>query len=401
MKQLRDIISGTLLIAGTAIGAGMLGIPLMTAKAGFFPAVIITVLVWLFMVCTGFLFLEATLWMHHFWLCKETNVISMTKRYLGEKFKILAAFTFIFLYYCLMVAYFSAGAPLFFAFIKSVFGFEIIGWSSFFLFGLLCGIIVSFGIKFIDRLNYILMMGLFLSYAFLMGAGVESIQTARFTTTNWSYMLFVAPILFSAFGYHNVIPSLATHFGSSGKVMRHSIFWGTFIPLIVYLLWQWLIIGAVPSDLILNALSSGQPITGALEKLEGKKWITLAGNYFGFFAIITSLLGVAFSVVDFLGDGLKMKRKGKDRVLLCLLTFAPPFILTSLNPNLFVLAISIAGGFGEAFLNGILPILLVWVGRYHKKMHSEYALPGGKITLALLLLAGLLVMVTEVLFLLF
>ena len=85
--------------------------------------------------------------------------------------------------------------------------------------------------------------------------------------------------------------------------------------LLVYILWQWLIIGAVPEGAIQNALSQGLPATAALESLTGKTWIIEAGRYFAFFAVITSMLGVAFSMVDFLGDGLKMSRTGWSRGL--------------------------------------------------------------------------------------
>ena len=87
-----QIISGSLLIAGTTIGAGMLAIPLVTGVAGFWPASIVTTFVWLYMLLTGLLFLEATLWMH-----RGANVLSMTKRFIGEKGRLLAGGTFVFL----------------------------------------------------------------------------------------------------------------------------------------------------------------------------------------------------------------------------------------------------------------------------------------------------------------
>ena len=88
-------VSGTLLVAGTTIGAGMLGIPLLTAKAGFLPAMGITILVWLFMLSTGLLFLEATLWMH-----EGANILSMSRRFLGHTGKLAAGGMFFVLDFC-------------------------------------------------------------------------------------------------------------------------------------------------------------------------------------------------------------------------------------------------------------------------------------------------------------
>ena len=73
-------------------------------------------------------------------------------------------------------------------------------------------------------------------------------------------------------------------------------------------------------------------------------------------------MSVVFSMVDFFNDGLK--QRGKNRGWLILLTFLPPALCSYLDPTLFEKALSMAGGFGEAFLNGLLPVLLAW--KYRK-----------------------------------
>ncbi|HEX2582722.1 MAG TPA: aromatic amino acid transport family protein [Chlamydiales bacterium] len=385
-------VSGTLLVAGTTIGAGMLGIPLLTAKAGFFPAMGITILVWLFMLATGLLFLEATLWMH-----EGANVLSMSRRFLGRGGKLAAGGMFLFLYYCLMVAYFAAGAPLFTSFLQQALGLAPEGVFGYLAYGLLFGGIVAFGLKAVDRINYLLMAALFISYFALLGTGANLVSAERFQEKNWGAMLFAAPVLFSSFGFHNVIPSLVTYFKRDVRVLRKSIFFGTLIPLLIFLLWQWLIIGAVPQSAIQEALNKGQPATAALQTLVGSPWVMKLGQFFAFFALITSMLGVAFSMVDFLADGLKMQRAGKQRILLSFIVFLPPFVLTVLDPAIFVTALGFAGGFGEAFLNGLIPVLLVWVGRYIRKMGGQEQIPGGRLLLAILLLLSLSVAVFELL----
>ncbi len=385
-------VSGTLLIAGTTIGAGMLGIPLLTAGAGFLPAMGITIGVWLFMLATGLLFLEATLWMH-----EGANVLSMSRRFLGPLGKITAGGTFLFLYYCLMVAYYAAGAPIFLAALEWTLGISLSGPPGYLLYGLLFGGVVSLGLRFVDRINYFLMAAMFIAYFALLGVGAPAVSNERFVTSNWTSALFAAPVLFSSFGFHNVIPSLVTYFKRDVKVLRRSILWGTFIPLLVFLAWQWLIIGAVPPDAIHDALETGRPATAALQSLVGHPWIMAFGQFFAFFAIITSMLGVAFSMVDFLADGLKVKGK---RVLLTLAVFLPPFLFAALDPAIFVTALGFAGGFGEAFLNGLLPVAFVWVGRYTRKLGGKPQLPGGAPVLWVLGILAVSVAVAEIIFIL-
>lgn len=95
-----------------------------------------------------------------------------------------------------------------------------------------------------------------------------------------------------------------------------------------------------------------------------------------------------------------MKRTGYQRFVLCFLTFIPPFAIASMDPSIFIQALGVAGGFGEAFLNGILPAWLVWEGRYKKKLASDYVLIGGKTTLTLIFVIAFFVMILEFLFLL-
>lgn len=387
-------LSGTLLISGTTIGAGMLGIPLLTAKAGFLPAVGITVAVWLFMLATGYLYLEATLWMH-----EGANVLSISRRFLGKSGKWVAGAVYLFLYYCLMVAYYAAGAPIFISFVKNAMGFSLSGIWGYLVFGLIFGGIVAVGLKMVDRINYLLMTAMFLAYFALIGAGSSILAFERFEHVDWSEILFAAPILFSAFGYHNVIPSLVSYFHRDVKVIRHSIFYGTLIPLVVFIVWQGLILGAVPIDAIEDALRQGLPATESLQTLTGSPWIMQMGQFFAFFAIVTSMLGVAFSLVDFIGDGCNLKRTGVTRIFLCIAAFAPPFALSSLDPKIFVAALGFAGGFGEAFLNGLLPVAIVWVGRYIRGSDGRRQLRGEKGLLVLLFGLALAVAVLELIFL--
>lgn len=338
------VISGSALIAGTSIGAGMLAIPLVTAQSGFLPSVAISVAVWLFMLLTGLLFMEAVLWMP-----AGSNILTISSQLLGKSGKYAAGGMFLFLYYCLMVAYFAGGAPLLNA-----------GWCSYLLFGGIFGVIVAKGAKAIDRVNLTLTIAMIIAYVMLLSTGSSEVSLKRLALANWSQGYLALPILFGAFGYHNVIPSVCAYLQRDRKSIRLSIICGTTVALMIYLLWQWLIIGSIPQEMILKALEAGQPVTQALQAITGNGWIYPAGRFFAFFALATSVLGVAFSMVDFLRDGLKVERC--SRVTLVMLTFIPPGICAAVNPTIFQKALGLAGGFGEAFLNGLLPVLLIWAG---------------------------------------
>jgi tyrosine-specific transport protein len=384
------IISGTFIISGTMIGAGMLGIPLVTGVAGFFPGILVTLLVWGFMYATGILFLEVTLWMKD-----GSNVLSISNYFFGRGGKLFSGGMFIFLYYCLMVAYFAAGAPLL-ANAFSLFGLSIVGWKSFVIFGLIFGTVVAIGPKSIDRVNVIMSMAMFTSWLVLIGSGGSEVKIERLTFARFSSMVFAMPVLFSAFGFHNVIPSLCTYLKRDRRALRLSILIGTVLPLIVYLVWQWLIIGSIPREIIFETLQKGTPVTAAFQSITGETYFVAVGRFFAFFAIVTSTLGVSFSMVDFLGDGFGIiRRRGWKRIGLCLLTFVPPCVLAGLNPGIFTAALGVAGGFGESYLNGLLPIGLLWMGKYVHGLESDLRVLGNRTLLSVLILYSFLVIGLE------
>jgi len=386
-----SLLSGIFLISGTSIGAGMLALPVVTSHAGFFPSLVILAVCWIFMMATGLLFLEATLWMKD-----GANVLSMARRFLGRSGEIFAGGSFLFLYYCLMIAYLSGGSPIFRSalglFVKS----PVNPILSYWIFGISLTAVVAFGAKVIDRTNFVFMAALIIAYFILLGAGFDEVHFSYLENQNWGMALFAAPTLFSAFGFHNVVPSISTYLSRDRKKLRLAIIIGTSIPFVVYAFWQWLIIGTVPAELISEIESKGTPIGAVLQQVTQSYWISAIANYFAFFAIITSILGVALSMVDFLGDGLGARRTGFPRAGLTLLVFIPPMLLGAGNPALFVQALGIAGGFGEALLNGLLPIALVWIGRYHLRLSGKKLIPGGKGMLTFLCLFTFLIIGIEV-----
>ena len=390
MPHIIRSLSGTLLVMGTAIGAGMLALPIVTGLAGFLPAIVINFLCCLFMMATGLLFLEAILWMDD-----GVNLLSLTQNFLGTGGRVIAGISFLLLYYCLEVSYCAGGAPVFSEVIRQILGFSVAGAPMYAVFAIVFGLLVFLGPKVVDRVNWILMVGLLVSFVLLIDAGTMQIRTELLKRTDWKLSLAATPVLFGAYGYHNLLPSLSSYLKRHVLSLRISIVSGCLAAFIIYSIWQWMIIGTLSLDDILGADARGEPVSQTLQRIVGHPWLVLFGEYFGFFALITSFLGVSLSMVDFLADGLKVNRTGGMRILLCIGVFLPPAIFAAANPGIFIEAIGVAGGFGEAILNGLIPIAIVWVGRYWKKLPSEYALFGGRTMLVILTLFTLLIMGIE------
>jgi len=356
------LLSGSLMVVGTAVGAGILGIPLVTYAAGFLPAALMTLLTCLFMIASGLLFLEATLWMPD-----GANILSITERFLGKKMKLFAGGMFAFLYYSLLTAYLAGGAPLLIHFFAAL-HIPLSTYGALFLFTLIFASIVALGAKSIDRANLLLSFCLVVTYVAMFIVGFPAVSFENLQAMHFPSMFFAMPVLFGAFGYHNVIPSLSTYLHRNKRVLRASIIIGCTLTCLICLCWEYLIMGIASGAELESALRQGATSVETLQRATGYTYLYHLGLGFALFAITTSLLGVSFSFVDFLADGFREAKWSASRPLLTLMTFVPPLLFTLYDPTLFIKALGVAGGFGESFLNGILPALIVWAGAYTFKM---------------------------------
>lgn len=371
----KKVVSGSFLVAGTAVGAGMLGIPAVTIDAGFAPGMLASLLVWIFMLITGLLLLEVAL------KCpKGSNILSIAKKYLGNTGRTLAGGMFIFLYYCLIVAYIAGGAPL----LASLGLQSLPPMAHYIAFTGITGLVVYSGIRSIDRINIALTVLMVLAFILLFIAGSSEVsKTNLMAEAHYSKMFLAIPVLFGAFGYHNVIPSLCDYLQRDRKVLRLSLALGTLLAMAFYSLWQYLVIGSVDASSLKQAVSDGKTVIFALQQVVANPSLFLWGKWFGALALLTSLLGVSLSMVDFFADGCKILSIKASRLLLCAITFLPPLLFTLLNPKVFTTALGVAGGIGESVLNGLLPIALLWVSKY--KLAEQNTHVGlGKLALACL-----------------
>lgn len=372
------IFSGSFLVAGTAIGAGMLALPLATAQAGFLPATLVYFFCWLFSIATGFLMLEVTLGMP-----EHSNLISMARTYLGKWGKYLAWGLYLFLFYCLTIAYVSGGSSM----INGILFHGDSYAASMLAFTTIFGSCVFFGTKIVDKMNLLLMVGLIVSYFGFVAFGFKHLNISQLAVVDFPQAVTALPVIFTSFSYQGILPTLTDYLKRDRKAIRLSILLGASIPFFAYIVWDFLIKGIVPLPDLLLAKQQGLSAVQPLKKILGSSAIAILGQGFAFFALTTSFLGVTIGLLDFLADGLKVSKIGLSRFNLCLAIYVPSVVIALTNPNIFFKALEFAGGIGCVLLLGLIPVLMVFVKRYVKKEHaSQKELFGGKMLLLILLI---------------
>lgn len=354
----------------------MLALPVATAEGGFLPAILIYFLCWCFMLCTGLLLLEVCSWMP-----KDSNFITMSERLLGPIGKDVCWAVYLFLFFTVMIAHVVGGGAI----LGEISGQAIPVWLSTIIYVALFSPVVYLGTLWVDRLNITLMLGVYISYILFIIVACRFVDFSHYSRLEWPKALIALPVLFTAFTYQVIIPTLMTYMNRNVKKVRLAIILGTSIPLIVYIVWEGLILGIVPVEGLIDAAAKGQTAVIPLKELLQSTLVFKIGKAFAFFTLTTSYIALSLAYLDFLADGFKIKKVGIKKALLCLAVFVPPTLIGLTYPDIFLKALGYAGGISCAILFGLYPPLMAWMGRYVKKYSYKPQLPGGKVAIVILI----------------
>lgn len=394
MNQFHRLLGGILMVSGTTIGAGMLALPIVTGFAGFWPSITLFVLYWIYMTFTALLMLEVNLWMD-----AHTNLITMATKTLGKGGKIVSWIVYLFLLYTLTTAYLAGGGPIFIEAFEAITGWHLPGWITPFPLLLIFGFFVYQGARSVDYVNRVLMIGLAVSYLLMVSFLTPHVEASLLKHTDWSLAWIAVSIVSTSFGFHIIIPTLTDYLRRDVKQLRWVLIIGSIIPLIVYISWEFLTLGIIPLNgpySLTEGYRTGIDGATLLGLHLGSSSLSFLARLFSLFAIITSFLGVSLSLRDFLADGLKIEKTSKGRMILYLITFAPPLFITLIDPRAFLDALEYAGAFGVVTLLGLLPVLMVWKGRYIQHRKGPYTAPGGQWALGMAFAVSLLVISLEI-----
>lgn len=281
-----------LLITGTCIGAGMLALPATTAAAGFWPAIALLIVCWLAMYLTGLYVLEANLCVK-----ENSNFVSMAKATLGRWGEVVAWITYLLLLYSLMAAYLSGGGAILVNALQPHFQHTLGDWIGPLPWVIVAALIIYCGAKPVDGLNRLFIIGLIATFIALVVFTSPHIKAAHLTAAHPGFLFAALPIVITAFGYHVIVPSLRVYLQSKIVPLKKTIFLGSFIPLVVYLIWEFVVFGAIPVEGpqgLLSILHSGQPATqlsASLAQISQTSYLVVIARFFIFFAIASSFLG--------------------------------------------------------------------------------------------------------------
>ncbi|KAI3413062.1 uncharacterized protein J3R85_016545 [Psidium guajava] len=417
----------------------MLGLPALTIKSGPFSSTIAIFLSWVYVVSSILLVAELTFATMEEDGVGEVSFTGLATKALGSGFGALVAIVYASLSFSLLVACVSGIGSI----VSQWFPWMDVALA-FGLFPLAVGFIVGFFPFYaIDAANRLLCFVMLMSISALVGIGFSVARgnvIASFSHASWSVssILPAIPVMVLTLGFHVITPFICKIAGNSVRDARKAILIGGFIPLIMVLSWNLIVLGLSGTTPI---ASPGDPISLLLSV---KSSALSAVQGFAFSALATSLIGYAVSFPKQLVDTLELifrNNRGKNlspalmicdgngagrvgslgysrldyvgnsgiisfsrlqhssapenyatssirafdsiEVLVLPVVLGASVLIASFSRSTFSRALDFAGVYANCFLFGILPPLMAYIQQSRKKLRSEI-LPGGNVALLLL-----------------
>jgi len=343
------------LIVGNLIGVGILALPINTGLAGLIPSL------FGMLVFGGAMFFSAIVLSQEASQAQATtfNYPSLYHKYLGNLGKWIAILANMLILYGLLVAYLTGGATI----LSNLFHVpDSLNWLLMLgLFIFLTGLTLA-KTHFMLRYNTVIMIVLLICFAGIALQAEKYIHLDYYRFSDWKFLPMAAPIIVTAFHFHNIIPNICRHLRWRMSVIWKTILAGMLIGFVINALWIQVGIGVLPLDnspnSLVTAFEQNLPSTVPLNHIITSPFFLITSLIFALLAIATSYLANGLGLLGFVEDMTINHLRIKSRLLSKFLAFGPPLLISLIYPDIFLKAISLIGGVGIVILFGVLPAII-------------------------------------------
>ena len=363
----KKLLESIFLLSGTAIGSGMLSLPISMAKYG--DLLLIIAIILLFVWVTYFSsVIRCDL---NIYSDKRFSLQDVGEYFSGNIARQVGSISFKLLSYSLLSAYLCGASSLFSVFLQK---FGITAWNQnlvIALFAALILIMLTLPVGHIVKANKVLfismltvlftvmitmlmksdfgeyrghIMDIFRPNLFLE---IQDIPSLLFIL---AFSVLAFPIVFTSFGHHVVLHSVTNLLDNDKKLIKRACFFGSAIPAVVYIAWTSctvlvLLLGYEDggfSKVLFKGKATLEDLVVALtdavnySNLGTIIWVVSA------LALLTSAIGVAIAIFD--EWKLFFEKRGhKSKITNALITVLPAACIAAIVPNAFMNVLKVAG----------------------------------------------------------
>ncbi len=364
-------------LIGSIIGAGILGLPYVFSRTGFFLSSLYLLILFLIML---FVYLSVGEL-----VCRikgNHQLVGCANKLFGKSGRNIMFLSMFISANSALLAYLigegESFSTLFFGNKNFTILFSVLFWGvmSFFLLG---------GIKQLKKIETYGVCFIILMITIVLIIYLPKVQFSNlvYINSNNSHSLFlpIGVILFSLLGFTSV-PELKFELGKSKHLLKKVIIIGLSIPVIIYFLFTFSVVGAFGENIEqVVTLTSGMGILV---------------NLLGIFTMFPCYFVLSFSILDMYFYDLKFSKRKSY-----LITIITPLLIYILS-NFFGLAnFIIVISMGGVISGGIIGILSIWMNYKSKKIGKEippYSIPMNKIIAIIISAIFVLAMILQLFF---
>lgn len=376
----KHIIEAVSTLIGFTIGAGILGIPFVVAKAGFLTGMA-SILVLGMLVLTLNLYLgEITL--------RTKGIHQLTgyaRIYLGKVGHCLMMASFIISMHGALIAYIIKTGEFLHALLNPLFGGTHLIYSIIFL--MVSFIIVHEGVKIIEKSEVSMVILIFVIVALLAILAIPHINASNLTGFDISNFFIPYGVVFFAFLALPAMPEMNEELKNNKKDLKKAIIIGSLIPLFIYMLFALIVVGV-------TGINATDGAIFGLANILGNN-VLLLGSVMGILTMSTSFIAVAFALTEMYHFDHNISNKNSS-ILACFIPLIISLVLINSNiKNAFFMVLDITGSIGGS-LTGIL-IILIWLkAKKAGKRKPEYSINNMWIISLILILMFILGIIFEI-----
>ncbi len=380
------LIGSSLIISGTALGAGMLAIPMVLAQFGLLWGTALMLFICIGTTYAALLLLEASINVGG-----GLGMNTIARKILGKGGQVVTNGLLYALLICLLMAYILGAGDLLNKLVRSI-GMDLSLVQSQIAFTLIAGAIVASGTAVIDKLNRVLfavMLGMLLLTLVFLVPGISAENMVQVSNSNMPDLIKTSSIIFTSFGFMVVIPSLVSYnHEATHKQLRNMVIVGSLIPLVCYLVWLYAVVGNLTPKQLVEFSNVSELISVFSAE---HAFINVVLSSFTGLALLTSFLGVAMALFTQNQDTFK-----QNKVITYVISFIFPLAGAILAADKFLAVLSYAGII-LVFLAVFVPLAMVVKLRQKETNEQGYKAEGGVAMLAFSFAFGSFLLVSQVL----
>ena len=343
-------------LMGTIIGVGLFAMPFVTNKSGVLPLFIYLIALAAIQYFLHLLFAEVIL------STKDKHRLpGFMEKYVNKKSKILAFLVDIIGAYGSSLAYIIIGGLFLHQLLNPYFNGNVFFYSTV-LFGLV-SLITWFDIKLIAGTELVLTFLLIMAIGLIIWRGFGQIQLTNYHLLAWQNVLLPYGPIFFAVGGSAAIPEVCHLLAYEKEKIKSAIFWGTFIPAGLMLIFVLVILGITGTET--------SPDTLAGLSLVLNDGVIAFSLIFGLLAIITSYVVVSQATEEVYQWDYKLNNK-----LAWFLACFIPYFLYLIGWTNLIKVISFTG----AITGGLAGIILIWLVFKVKAKPEQVSVINNKLT---------------------